>query len=59
MPCSLYHVRISSSLRLASADGGVEVFVGRQSVTLCRSGLCSVVYVVVVCVALFLVWGIW
>jgi len=41
MRCSLHHVRISSSSRFSGACGGVEVFVGRQNVTLGRSSLCS------------------
>jgi len=43
MRCSLYHVRISLSLRLSGVVGGVEVFDGSQSMTLGRSGFCSVV----------------
>ena len=39
----LYHVWISLSSRLSGACGGVEMFAGRHSVPLDRSGLRSVV----------------
>ena len=43
MWCTLEHVRISLSSELSGDDGDVELFVGRQSVTLGHRGLCSVV----------------
>ena len=41
---------------MSGASGGVELFVGRQSVTLGRSGLCSVVCSVGGMVSMLVMW---
>jgi hypothetical protein len=56
MRCSLQHVRIFLSSRLSGVGGGMEVFVGRQSVTLGRSCLCSVVSSVGGMVSMLVMW---
>ena len=43
MRCSLQQARMSLFSMLYGVGGKLGVFVGRQSVTLARSGLCSVV----------------